>query len=372
MDFTLTEAQQDLAGLTRSIVTDIVTNEHLRELDVADDRIDHALWDALASSGVLGAALPESVGGDDFGPLEQISICTELGRGVAAVPYLTSIVACASTVAEFGTDVQRAEWGERAASGEIVLAAALTEELNEDPTTPATRAEADDAGWTLTGTKIVVDAAPIADAFLVPAVTEAGDVVVLVVDAGTPGVTVTRQSTTDFGSTGIVAFDGVRVAADRALGTTGAEVAARLRDRTLLGSAAYQYGVLERALELTAEYARERVQFDRPIGSFQAVAQRLADAYIDVKAVRLTLWQAAFRIAERLPDTGELRTAAFWAADAGHRVAHTAVHVHGGVGLDEDHPVHRYFLAAKHHEFLLGSATTQLRSLGAELASTPA
>ena len=99
----------------------------------------------------------------------------------------------------------------------------------------------------------------------------------------------------------------------------------------------------------------------------------LADlARLDVKAVRLTLWQAAFRIAAGLPDTGELRTAAFWAADAGHRVAHTTVHVHGGVGLDEDHPVHRYFLAAKHHEFLLGSATTQLRSLGAELASTPA
>ena len=195
---------------------------------------------------------------------------------------------------------------------------------------------------------------------------------VLLVDADSSGLTVNRQSTTDFGSAGVVEFDGVRLGADRVLGADGAEVAAWLRDRTLLGSAAYQFGVLERALELTADYARERIQFDRPIGSFQAVAQRLADGYIDVKAVRLTLWQAAFRIAQGLPHTGELRTAAFWAADAGHRIAHTAVHVHGGVGLDEDHPVHRYFLAAKHHEFLLGSATTQLRSLGAELAATPA
>ena len=130
--------------------------------------------------------------------------------------------------------------------------------------------------------------------------------------------------------------------------------------------------MIDRALELTAEYARERIQFDRPIGSFQAVAQRLADAYIDVKAVRLTLWQAAFRVAQGDSHTAELRSAAFWAADAGHRVAHTAVHVHGGVGLDEDHPAHRYFLAAKQHEFLMGSATTQLRALGRELADTPA
>ncbi|MBH0119314.1 acyl-CoA/acyl-ACP dehydrogenase [Rhodococcus sp. CX] len=371
MDFTLTEAQQDLAGLTRNIVTEVVTNEHLRELDAAEDRIDHALWDALASSGILGAAVPESIGGDGFGPLEQISICAELGRGVAAVPYPTSVVASATAIAEFGTDAQRAAWGEPAATGEKVLAAALTEELNDDPTTPTTRAVADADGWILNGTKIVVDAAPIANLFLVPAASESG-VVVLLVDADAPGVTVTRQSTTDFGSAGIVEFAGTRVGADRVLGTDGTAVAAWLRDRTLLGSAAYQFGVLERALELTAEYARERIQFDRPIGSFQAVAQRLADGYIDVKAVRLTLWQAAFRIAAGLPDTGELRTAAFWAADAGHRVAHTTVHVHGGVGLDEDHPVHRYFLAAKHHEFLLGSATTQLRSLGAELASTPA
>ena len=123
---------------------------------------------------------------------------------------------------------------------------------------------------------------------------------------------------------------------------------------------------------LLAEYARERIQFDRPIGSFQAVAQRLADGYIDVKGVRLTLWQAAFRLAEGLPIEGEIETAKFWASDAGHRVAHTVVHVHGGVGLDEDHPVHRYFLAAKRQEFLLGSASDQLRRLGAELAATPA
>lgn len=371
MDFTLTEAQQDLAALTRSIVTDIVTNDHLRELDSAEDRTDRRLWDALAGAGVLGAALPASVGGDGFGPLEQASILVELGRGVASVPYLCSVAVSASAVAEFGSEDQRRDWSEPAAAGRTILSAALAEEFVDDPSRPATRAQRTDTGWVVSGTKIVVDSAPVADGFLVPCASESGTVVLLV-RADDPGVSVTAQRTTDFGSCGIVDFDDVTLPAGRVLGTDGTAVASWLRDRTLLGSAAYQYGVLDRALELTAEYGRERVQFDRPIGSFQAVAQRLADAYIDVRAARLTLWQAGFRIAEGLPHHDELRTAAFWAADAGHRVAHTVVHVHGGVGLDEDHPVHRYFLAAKQHEFLLGSATAQLRALGRSLADSPA
>ncbi|NMD96095.1 acyl-CoA/acyl-ACP dehydrogenase [Rhodococcus sp. BL-253-APC-6A1W] len=371
MDFTLTEAQQDLSSLTRSIVTDIVTNDHLRVLDSLDDRIDRTLWDLLASSGILGAALPESVGGDGYGPLEQASILLELGRGVAAVPYLTSIAVCASVIGEFGTPQQVSEWGRPAAAGGTILTAALSEELDDDPVAPTTRAHAADDGYVLDGTKTVVDAAPVADGFLVPASLE-DSVAVFLVRSDDPGVGVTRQATTDRGSRGILTLDGVELDAGRVLGTDGAAVAARLRDRTLLGSAAYQCGVLDRALELTAQYARERIQFDRPIGSFQAVAQRLADAYIDTKAVRLTLWQAAHRMASGEPHAEELRSAAFWAADAGHRVAHTAIHVHGGVGLDEDHPVHRYFLAAKQHEFLLGSATAQLRALGRVLADTPA
>jgi alkylation response protein AidB-like acyl-CoA dehydrogenase len=120
---------------------------------------------------------------------------------------------------------------------------------------------------------------------------------------------------------------------------------------------------------MTAEHARTRVQFDRPIATFQAVAQRLADAYVDVEAVRLTLWQAAWRVAEGLPAGAEVATAKFWAADAGHRVAHTAVHIHGGMGIDMDHPLHRYFLAAKRNEFELGGATAQLLRLGALLAA---
>ena len=152
----------------------------------------------------------------------------------------------------------------------------------------------------------------------------------------------------------------------------GAEALAWLHTHRAAGLTAYQLGVLERALELTAEYARTREQFDRPIGSFQAVAQRLADGYIDIKGLRLVLTQAAWWLSEDLPADTEVATAAFWAAEAGHRVAHTAVHVHGGVGIDMDHPIHRYFITAKQTEFSLGGATAALRRIGRELADTPA
>lgn len=148
----------------------------------------------------------------------------------------------------------------------------------------------------------------------------------------------------------------------------GAEIIDWLTARGTVGQCALQLGVLARALELTSEHAKSRVQFGRPIGAFQAVAQRLADAYIDVEAVRLTMWQAAWRLATGLPCETEIATAKFWAADAGHRVAHTAVHIHGGMGIDTDHPTHRYFVAAKRTEFELGGATTQLRRIGAALA----
>jgi alkylation response protein AidB-like acyl-CoA dehydrogenase len=192
---------------------------------------------------------------------------------------------------------------------------------------------------------------------------------VFLVAAGDAGVSVTALNTTGHGSVAHLELQGTPMGADRVVGD--GDVVSWLTTHGTLGRSAFQLGVLERALELTAEYAREREQFDRPIGSFQAVSSRLADGYIDIKGLRLTLTQAAWRLSEDLPSDIDVASAAFWAADAGHRVAHTTVHVHGGVGIDTDHPVHRYFLAAKQTEFAVGGATGQLLRIGRELADTP-
>jgi alkylation response protein AidB-like acyl-CoA dehydrogenase len=300
MDFTLTEAQRELAALTRKI------------LDSSDTP-----WADLVKAGVV----PEHP--DEFGVLEQCAVLVELGRAVAAVPYLPTMVA-ASALAEFGTPPKHG----------TVLSVALV----DDPS----------------GAKTTVPFASTASAFLVSSGSE-----VFLVDAA--DVSVTPQEIVDGSEAGWFEYSGG--------GTLVPGLSPEwLATRYTLGLCAFQLGVTERALELTAEYARTRVQFDRPIGSFQAVAQRLADAYIDVAAIRLTLWQAAWRLSEGLDADAEVATAKFWAADAGHRVAHTAVHVHGGTGIDMSHEVHRYFTAAKRAEFELGGATAQLLKLSAALA----
>jgi alkylation response protein AidB-like acyl-CoA dehydrogenase len=242
---------------------------------------------------------------------------------------------------------------------------ALDGDMGEGPV----QATANGDGYRLTGTRTQVFYGPVADAFLVSAETDSGTKVFVVAkDDG--GVSLTSLNTTGHGSVGHLELHGVELGDDKVVG--GDEVVSWLTTHATLGRSAYQLGVLERALELTAEYAREREQFDRPIGSFQAVSSRLADGYIDIKGLRLTVTQAAWRISEDLPAEVDVHTAAFWAAEAGHRVAHTTVHVHGGVGIDTDHPVHRYFLAAKQTEFAVGGATGQLLRIGRELADTPA
>jgi alkylation response protein AidB-like acyl-CoA dehydrogenase len=331
MDFSFSEAQTELAALTRTILAD-VSEDRLRAAGSGEDRFDPELWETLRRSGIL----------DDYGLLEQCSVLVELGRAVAAVPYLFSVVVA-------GTALGRTD---------VLCTAALSDD--------EVIAERDGDGWLLSGSKSGVPAGGIAELFLVPAQTPDG-VQVFVVPRTAPGLTIERQRIVDNDSEGWLEL--TDVPADQIIG--GADLVDSMTTRATVGLCALQLGVTERALELTAEHARTRVQFDRPIGSFQAVAQRLADAYVDVEAIRLTLWQAAWRASEGLPAETEVATAKFWAADAGHRVAHTAVHVHGGMGIDVDHPLHRYFVAAKRNEFTLGGATAQLRRIGTALASTP-
>jgi alkylation response protein AidB-like acyl-CoA dehydrogenase len=194
---------------------------------------------------------------------------------------------------------------------------------------------------------------------------------VFIVDLKGAGVTVTRQATTNKDAEALVELDGAPALGVLGSVGDGERIITWIDERGTAALCAQQLGVLNRALEMTAEYSKTRVQFDRPIATFQAVGQRIADGYIDVEGVRLTTWQAAWRLSTGLPAATEVEVAKYWAADAAHRVAHTAVHLHGGTGVDVDHPIHRYFIAAKELEFTLGGATDQLLRIGAAFAATP-
>ena len=371
MDFTLTSEQQDAAALARRMFADRCTQARLREVEAAGNRFDPDLWEELGAAGLLGLHLPEEAGGAGLGLLELCSVAVEAGRVVAPVPVAWHTVAAAA-IARFGTPDQVEKWVPAASRGEIVLTVALSEDPADVPVRPSTRAERADGGWRVTGTKTVVPAGTVADLFVVPADTAEGAAVFLV-RKGDPGVHVLGQRLNDGDTAGRLELDGVTLGEDRVLGGlgSGSGVTGWVSARLAVAVCAQQLGVVEGALELTSEYARTREQFGRPIGTFQAVSQRLADGYIDVQGVRLTMWQAAWRLSENLPADVEVATAKLWAADTGHKIAHTTVHVHGGVGIDLDGAAHRYFTAAKRLEFALGGATRQALAVGRALATDP-
>ncbi|NNL66515.1 MAG: acyl-CoA dehydrogenase, partial [Myxococcales bacterium] len=189
-----------------------------------------------------------------------------------------------------------------------------------------------------------------------------------------PGVARTATRTSTGEPLFELAFDAARVAPEDLLGGDargGAETTRWLADLSTLALCAVQIGVSERALEITTGYVREREQFGGPIGAFQAVQHRCADAYIDLESIRWTSWRAISRLSRGLPVTREAAVAKFWAAEGGSRVAGSAQHLHGGIGVDVDYPIHRYFLWTKALEYRLGSAAPTLARLGRDLAANP-
>lgn len=361
MDFSFTEEQETVGKVARQLFEHHATPERLTELEAGDVRHDAALWQELAASDLLGIALPDSVGGSDGGFLELCVLLTEVGWSVAPVPVYPTLVLGADTIARHGDSEMQARYLPGVVDGSTILTAALAEPANSNPTAPRTTARIDGDTWLLDGAKEIVPAAQLANAIVVSAQTDGGPGL-FVVETAAEGVDVTPVSTTDGEPFADVELTGA--VGRRLTEHDGTDIVAGLYTRALVGLCAIQIGVAERALKLAAAYTTEREQFGRPIGSFQAVQQRLADAFIDVEAIRWTTWYAAWLIAEGRPVDREAAIAKFWAAEAGARVTASAQQVHGGVGIDVTYPLSRYFLWAKQIELTLGSASQQLARLG--------
>lgn len=372
MDFSFTEEQDAIRDLAKQILEDRCTHEHLKEIEATTERFDRSLWSELAKANLVGIALPEEVGGSGMGLIELSLVLEQVGRTVAPVPFLAAAVMGAAPIARFGSESQRRALLPGVAEGTTIVTAALVE-AGADLLRPVTTATSDGPGFRLDGQKICVPAGTIADRILVPASTQGGGVGVFVVDPSAKGLDVQRQDTTSGIPEALLSLSGVAVGAEDVLGdlADGHEILESMVEWTTVGLCATAVGVCEEALRMTAEYTKTREQFDRPIATFQAVGQRAADAYIDTEAIRLTTWQAAWRLATGLPAAEEVAIAKFWAADGGQRVVHAAQHLHGGIGVDRDYPLHRYFLWAKQLELSLGGATPQLLKLGALMAAEP-
>jgi 3-oxocholest-4-en-26-oyl-CoA dehydrogenase beta subunit len=387
MDFNYSEEQEAVRELAGRIFTERVTHERLKELEGSageEGPIDRELWAALAAAGLLGIHLGEDVGGAGLDFVAACLVIEAAGRTAAYVPVVETMVYGALPIDRFGTEAQRKDWLPGVAGGETVLTAALSEMAGgvvlPGGTEPATTAVAGaDGSWRLSGTKACVPAALVADAILVPATCTRADgtsagVAVFLVAPGADGVSLTRQTTTTGRPEAIMELDGVTVGADGRLGddtTDGAAVVGMITDFATTALCIEESGVTAAALALTADYTKTREQFEKPIATFQAVGQRAADAYVDAEAIRLTAWQAAYRLSAGLPAAAEIAVAKYWAAEGGQRVVHAASHLHGGVGVDRDYPLHRFFLRTRHIELTLGTANDSLRRLGRILAAEP-
>ncbi|MEU8520382.1 acyl-CoA dehydrogenase family protein [Streptomyces sp. NPDC048577] len=373
MDFTPTQEQAAARELAARVFGDLATHERLK---AAGTGTDPELWKALCAAG-----LPEAV--EATGLLGLVLLAEEQGRVTAQVPFTASCVYGLLAVARHGTDEQRARLLPGLRDGTTVVAGAL-----DDP--GRIRSERDgeggsdgEGGWgRLTGT---VDRLPwLRDAthVLVP---DRHDTLWLVPLGGAgpekprpggagPGVTVTPVELTAPWAAGRLVLDGARGerigGGQRGAGgeADGAAACASVRASARIAFAGLQAGVCAGSLARAVTHTSGREQFGRPLATRQAVQLRAADAYMDIEAIRVTAYEAAWRHDRALPAEEHALTAAWWASEAGKRVVHAGQHLHGGMGADLGHPVHRHFLWGRQLDAHLGCGTEVLAALGDLLA----
>ncbi|MGW0838833.1 acyl-CoA dehydrogenase family protein [Streptomyces sp. NPDC002787] len=364
MDYSYDEQEQDVAGLAAAIIGGLATPQRLTEVEAQDEPFDRQLWAELAKAGLLGIAIPEAQGGSDAGFVEQCLVIKAAAQSAAPLFLVESAVAAALPVSRFGTDEQHKRLLAPYAAGDSVLTSAPP---TASFSSPGFHARLDGRTWRVDGAMSHIPLASAANRILVQAADDQGRIGLLLVDPNGPGATLTSHSSIDRRRRSRLDLDGYGVPQRDVVvapGDLATEDAALIDASVTVARCMAQLGAAEEALRMTASYVCEREQFGRAIGTFQAVSHKVADAYIDVEGVRLTAWRAAWLLARGTLDRDAVAVAAWWAATAPDRVTETAMQLHGGLGIDLDYPLHRYYLAARQGGLALGGPARTLSGLG--------
>ena len=350
MSFAPTAEQEELRDVVRSFLDDKSSEPAVRAAMVTDTGYDESVWTQMAQQlGLQGLALPEQHGGGGFSFHEVGIVLEEMGRALLCAPYFSTVVLAATALQAAEDAAAQRELLPRIASGELIATVAVDE--------PGLTAELGDSGWVLAGTAGVVLDGHVADVLIVSAGAS-----LFLVERLAPGVVTQLLPTMDqTRKQAQVWFD---QAPARLLGLEGdgQRVLDRVLDVAGAGLAMEQAGVAARALDMAVAYAKERVQFDRPIGSFQAVKHTCADMLVKVQSCSSAAGYAAWAV-DHAPD--ELPTAAgiaqAYCSDAAWSVAEAALHLHGGIGVTWEHPAHLYFKRAKSSQVLFGTPAAHRR-----------
>jgi alkylation response protein AidB-like acyl-CoA dehydrogenase len=352
--FVRTEEQSMLASTVREFLETSVSFDDVRELSLTDSAMDRDAWNGLIQMGLVGLHIPEAFGGAGYSFVETAIVFEELGRRVVPVPLL-SVVMASEAILRAASEEQKAALLPPIMNGERITTLAVYESAHDIGTVETSAKEAAD-GWILSGTKRYVTDAVNADAFIVSARTSEG-VALFVVDASSSGVQVVATPALDATRPlGEMVLDGVLVGPNSLLGSGDAEEAITAAlDVGAVALAQEQAAGAQRCLEMSVEYAKERFQFGRAIGSFQAVKHMCANMLVSVEHARSAAWHAARSLADAEESRIAVPLARSVCSDAYIQAAGDTIQIHGGIGFTWDHDAHLFFKRAKADALIIGS-----------------
>ncbi len=371
MDFALNEEQQLLKKEIQQFLEAESPKKMVREIENSEPGYSPEIWQKMADLGWLGLMIPEEYGGVGGSLMDLAVLFEEIGRSTFPSPMFSTLVFGVLPFIEASTEAQKRDILTKVAKGEMILTMAMTEpEADYRPEFLATKAIREADGFILNGTKLFVQNAHVADSMLVVAGNgqvniDGNGITVFMVRKGTDSVGINPLKTVGGDRQFEVTFSNVKVSNEDVIGSVDAgwPLVKSTLDKATAIQCVETVGVMQQALAMTSEYTSARIQFGRPIGSFQAVQHRMADMLTDVEAARWTSYLAISRLSKGLPADREVAIAKAWTSNACQRVAYAAQHLHGGVGMDMEYDLHFYFEWAKALELNLGPAHFHLSSI---------
>ena len=364
MDFALNEEQDMLRKMSRDFLENECPKTLVREMEEDEKGYSLDLWKKMAEVGWMGLAFPEEYGGEGLGFLSLAVLIEELGRALVPGPFLSTVVYGGLTILASGTDEQKKEFLPKIAKGELIMSLALTEpSASWDASGIETKAVAEGDNYVISGTKLFISDAHIADYLLVAARTKDSankedGITLFLVDAKSPNIKLTPLQTIALDKQFEIALDKVKVPKKNILGEVdkGWPIVEELKLKGMLAQCAFMVGGAQQVLEMTTNYAKERVQFGKPIGSFQMIQQKCADMATDVDGSRFITYQACWKAEEGLPYALDVSMAKAWVSEAYRRCCVEGHQIHGGIGFIKDHDMQLYYRRAKVSELLFGDA----------------
>ena len=368
MDLGLDEAQQMLKNSARTFLEAECPATYVRAMEEDDRGYTPELWQKISEQGWLGLIIPEQYGGVGLSFLDLSILLEEMGRSLLPEPFFSTVVMAGMTILDAGSEAQKREFLPQIAEGQLIMTLALTEpSARWDPTGVQTAAEAQGDGYVINGTKLFVPNAHVSDYLIVVARTGQAerDVSLFVVPKDADGISQTLLKTIASDRQSEVVFDNVTVASSALLGelNAGWETIEKVLQWGAIGKCAEMVGGSQEVLDMTVEYAKQRVQFGRPIGSFQAVQHHCANMATDVEGTRYITYQAAWLLSEGLPAEKEVAITKAWVSEAYRRVCALGHQCHGAIGFTKEHNMQLYSRRAKAAELAFGDADFHLEAV---------